>query len=1071
MAVGRKEHLDNKGRRMMTQKATRCEPRACIANAMRIFLSGAFIALLFTPAAQAWTANWIWQSVDGPVNTWLCLRKTVTLSAKPTVAPTRIAAENKYWLYVNGQLVVPGGGMDIRPDLTNTYYDSLDLAPYLVAGNNIIAVLVWHKGGNNGYSQHMVAKGGFLFESALSGATPAAIISDNTWKVLVHPSFAQTTQSQQWSAYKWVEYPVSYDARNSPGDWTALSFSDNAWAAASQKGVPPAAPWNSLVYRTIPFHKLPVATAYLNQASLPTSFSKNTTFTGQVGINTQGYAYLRITAPAGVYVAIRMNEWYTENYVTTSGTQEYTTYQWQNTSGQPWSAHDVEYAFTNVTGTVTITSVNFQQFSFATDCIGSFSCNNTRLNTLWTKCRNTSYVCMHDQFFDCPDRERGQWWGDVSEQILYSFYLWDSNASLLAKKGLRELMNTQKTDYSLYTTAPGTDFELPDQNLAAVASICDYFLYTGDSALVRELYPKVATYIKNYVAGTRDGSGMLILRDGPWNWIDWGNNMDIQTGSANTVVNGLFVRLMDAAKVMATVCGNSADVTTYNGYETSVRNNFNTYFWNAKSKAYVFDRLNGAQSTTIDDRSNAWGVLAGVTDSAKQAGVLRILNSQQNASPYQERYIEDAMFVMGKDREALTRMLSFYQPNINSWSTTMWENSDASGSNNHAWAASACYLLGAYVTGILPTAAGYSTYHVLPLLGNLTAASVIVPTVKGLITSSDSLTGNQFVMHLTSPSATIATVGIPQRDSATILSVSANGTTIWQNGSFLGGVTGIASAAEDARFLKFTAAPGTWTFAATYNKSVPAVNLALGAKVTGCTSLESSDWGMAKLTDGITTSVTGSMGYTSDPTQGGPNNHECVTIDLGKNTAFNRIKIYPRTDVKSTTGGAPNWPANYTIQVEPDGGSYAIVQTVTNDSNNTAQPKTCDFTGQNARYIKIDVTKLGVPASDEAGNYRLQLAEVEAYNIVTVSSQPRTAGIVPAKALGMTMNSRQIVFHVACLGAYALRVFDAAGKTHAIYRGRDQGSFVLARTMLSRGVYFAQLTSAGESVVKEIAAF
>jgi len=40
------------------------------------------------------------------------------------------------------------------------------------------------------------------------------------------------------------------------------------------------------------------------------------------------------------------------------------------------------------------------------------------------------------------------------------------------------------------------------------------------------------------------------------------------------------------------------------------------------------------------------------------------------------------------------------------------------------------------------------------------------------------------------------------------------------------------------------------------------------------------------------------------------------------------------------------------------------------------------------RYIKIDVTKLGVPASDEAGNYRLQLAEVEAYNIVTVRHNP-----------------------------------------------------------------------------------
>jgi hypothetical protein len=875
--------------------------------AMTLLLSFCICLCSALPGFAAWTAQWIWQSADGPANTWLCMRKTVTLSAKPTAAPTRIAAENKYWLYVNGQLVVPGGGLDVRPDLTNTYYDSIDLAPFLVSGSNVIAALVWHKGGNDGYSQRMVAKGGFLFESELSDATPATIISDNTWKILVHPSFAVTAQQQQnygGAAYKWVEYPVSFDARNTPGDWTAISFSDNAWTSASQKGIPPAAPWNTLVYRTIPLHKMPVATAYLNQSSLPASFSGNTTFTGQMGINTQGYAYLKITAPAGVKVAIRMNEWYTENYTTTSGTQEYTTFQWQNTSGQPFSAHNVEYAFTNVTGTVTINDVHFMKSGYNADYLGSFTCDNARLNTLWTKCRNTSYVCMRDQFYDCPDRERGQWWGDVSEQILYSFYLFDDNASLLAKKGLRELMNTEKTDHSLYTTAPGTVFHLPDQNLAAVASIGDYFLYTGDSALVRELYPKVATYIKNYVAGTRDGSGMVILQNGPWNWIDWGNNMDIQTGSANTVVNGLFVRLLDAAKVMAAVAGNSADVATYSGYQTSVRNNFNTYFWNANSNAYVFDRLNGTQSGTIDDRSNAWAVLAGVTDATKQANVLAVLNSKQNASPYQERYIEDAMFVMGKDSDALTRMQSFYQAHINSWSTTMWENQGANGSNNHAWAASPCYLLSAYVSGIKPVAAGYTSYQVLPMMGNLSAVSTTVPSVKGTITSIDSLFTTRFSMHLTSPAGTQALVGIPRKHAW--LSVTANGSAVWNQGSFLTGVNGVSGAGIDSQYIKFNVAPGSWVFEALMTPS----------------------------------------------------------------------------GVKGFSG------------------------------NNT------------------------IPAAH-------------------------------ANALLLTVNQNRIAFSVVARGSYTLRVFDAAGKTYAIYRGHDQGYVDVTSTMLSRGVYFAMLKHAqGTSTIK-----
>jgi len=778
------------------------------------FFSSCAAALLALPlplGAQNWTANWIWQSADGPVNTWLCLRKTVTLSAAPASAPTRIAAENNYWLYINGRLVVPGGGLDLRPDLTNTYYDSIDIAPYLDSGKNVIAALAWYKGGIDGYSQIMAAKGGFLFESHIAGATPAAIVSDNTWKALVHPSFSKTGQSREWDEYKWVQYPVMYDARNSPGDWTGLSFSDSAWAAATRKGVPPAAPWNKLVHRTIPMHTSFAPVSYKNQSSLPASIATNATMRGNVGMNIQGRAYLKITAPAEVSIAIRMNEWYTERYITSSGTQEYTTYQWQNSSGQPWSAHEVEYAFTNVKGTVTIESLKFVQSGYDADCVGAFDCSDPRLDTLWTKCKNTSYVCMRDQFYDCPDRERGQWWGDVSEQLLYNFYLYDPKAWLLAKKGFRELMNTQKPDYSLYTTAPGISYHLPDQNVAAVTSLYDYFMYTGDSALIRELYPKAAAFIKNYAAASRDKSGMLILKDGPWNWIDWGDKLDIKTGGACTVVNGLFVRLMDAAKAMALIAGSTADTAVYNGFQISVRNNFNAYFWNATAKAYVFGRFNSVQSDTIDDRSNAWAVLAGAADSAKGACVLSILNKQQNAGPYQERYIEDAMFVMGKDSAAIARMLSYYKPDIDAWSTTMWERMGSIPSNNHAWAASPCYLLGAYVAGIKPLTAGFSTYRVMPMLGPLNAVSVSVPTKYGIISAIDSLQSDRFTMRLNSPQGTQAVVGIPRRGAWQM--ITANGAMVWKLGKF-GTITGIAGVGADSQYITFNVAPGEWKFVA-----------------------------------------------------------------------------------------------------------------------------------------------------------------------------------------------------------------------------------------------------------------
>jgi hypothetical protein len=93
-----------------------------IAKGLMIFVL--FIPFLFNTSysyAQSWSAHWIWTSDQGPNNTWLSFRKKVTLSAQPSKTPTRIAAENKYWLYVNDVLVV------VRSHLTELTYKQVTI--------------------------------------------------------------------------------------------------------------------------------------------------------------------------------------------------------------------------------------------------------------------------------------------------------------------------------------------------------------------------------------------------------------------------------------------------------------------------------------------------------------------------------------------------------------------------------------------------------------------------------------------------------------------------------------------------------------------------------------------------------------------------------------------------------------------------------------------------------------------------------------------------------------------------------------------------------------------------------
>jgi len=964
-------------------------------------------------STQPWVANWIWTSSQGPDNTWLSLRKKVTLDAKPTTAITRIAAENKYWLYVNEKLVVSDGGIEVHPDLQNTYYDEIDLAPYLQSGDNIIAVMVWYKGGVSGYSQRSVGNGGFLFESKLVGTSTTSIVSDNTWKFIENKAFkkgsynykfgvsgtitfnsatfgdpvpnvvkygyyrtvgstgpfikcanenqsyplngacdvAFGTEENQFKPagdIKWVAWPLSYDARDEIDGWRTFSFNDASWSSAVIKGVPPVSPWMKLVHRTIPFMKDYGLSEYQNQAILPTSIRTNLTITGQLGINIQGSPYLKVDAPAGVRIRMILNDFYWQEYVTKAGVQEFECFQWQNSS-----SHTVKYEFSNVTGPVTIMGLKFRQTSYNTTIIGRFASNDSALNTLWTKSKNTSFVCMRDIFYDCPNRERSQWWGDVSQQILYSLYIYDqASSSLLTKKGFRELMNTQKTDGSLYTTAPNDRFHLPDQNMAAVSMIWKYYQYTGDIELIKEIYPQMKKFIQ-YCAKTSNSDGMLILQTGNGisNWIDWGDNKDIVDGSANTIFNAIYIVLLDGMKNIATDLGQTADFSYYQGLQTKVKNNFNTYFWNGS--AYAFHSKNGIKSTIVDDRSNAWAVLAGMADDAKKAGVLKVLKTRTDAGPYQEMYIEKAMLQIDPNA-GLDRMRSRYSTMITNWSSTLWEEFPANNSsNNHAWSAGPLYNLSAIVLGIEPIKVAYNEFSFLPKLADLKQISGTVPSPHGDIKASCSINtdNDTLVQELTSPSNTICLIGVPKQafgQSRTLKEIKIGSTLIWQNGAAAENVSGIQFYQEDSQYILFKVQPGTWSFCSVANEPTNAGIRAIVAPETqtGLSNAESIKVNV--FNENKTAQNTIPISYSIN--NGIEVNDIIATIPAQSNVDF---VFAQKADMSA--------PGKYTIaiKINPLGDTYAnddtLSTSITNYAVNSDWALLC--TGKVGEKIRIDDAK------------------------------------------------------------------------------------------------------------------
>ena len=116
-------------------------------------------------AESGWKAHWInTERCQSETNTWLAFRKTVHIDKVPQTLTARIAADSKYWLWINGRLVVFEGGLKRGPSPYDTYYDPVEIAPYLQNGENTIAVLVWHFG-KSGFSHVNSGLAALLFEA------------------------------------------------------------------------------------------------------------------------------------------------------------------------------------------------------------------------------------------------------------------------------------------------------------------------------------------------------------------------------------------------------------------------------------------------------------------------------------------------------------------------------------------------------------------------------------------------------------------------------------------------------------------------------------------------------------------------------------------------------------------------------------------------------------------------------------------------------------------------------------------------------------------------------------------
>ena len=202
---------------------------------------------------NTWSAFWI-TAPNAPAKTYgvYYFRKKISLSESPDSFIVHVSADNRYVLIINEKFVSLGPA---RNDLFHWNFETVDIAPYLVKGDNIITATVWNDGEYRPEGQ-ISNRTGFLFQG--NTANEEIINTNTSWKCFKNTAYTPLTGIGYNTYY--VSGPGELvDMNKMPDGWQKNNFDDNAWPnavkahwrGATPKGNVDIAEW-MLVPSTLP---------------------------------------------------------------------------------------------------------------------------------------------------------------------------------------------------------------------------------------------------------------------------------------------------------------------------------------------------------------------------------------------------------------------------------------------------------------------------------------------------------------------------------------------------------------------------------------------------------------------------------------------------------------------------------------------------------------------------------------------------------------------------------------------------------------------------------------------------
>lgn len=702
-------------------------------------------------------------------------RKSFTLDAKPETFIVHVSGDNRYKLFVNGTEVSQGPA---RGDLYFWNFETADLAPYLVAGHNVVSALVWNDGRYKPEAQ-ITYLTGFI----LQGDDPeeAILNTNDSWKVIKDESYQPLP----------VHVPGYYvagsgefvDMNKNVSGWTSPDFDDSGWSKPRLlgPGIPKDAAVDSEGWMLVP-SPLPqvemtrqrlFTTRSAQGVKVPQGFpasktdvvipahSKAAVLLDQ-GFLTDAYPTLVFSGGHGASITMAYAEALynvsqqngrrmlskgnrneiegkifigkADSLLSNGGpNQSFTTLWWRTyrylelrvyTQDEPITINDLYGTYTG--------------YPFVPRA--SLRTSDAGINKILEIGWRTARLCAFETYMDCPYYEQLQYVGDTRVQAMVTMYNTDDDR--LVKNALTLIDHSRIPEGITLSRYPtDLDQQIPTFSLWWIGMLHDYFMYRQDSLFVKDRLPgtrEVLSFFQHYQQA--DGS----LKDVPyWIYTDWVDHEGWKSGMApagkdgeSAVLDLQLIWIYEQAAEMEAKYGLMDFSRLYLKKADQLKQTVMKKYWDAGKGLFA----DTDEKDLYSQHANSLAILSGVVSGDQATTIAKKLLSDTTlaqASIYFKYYLHQALTKAGLGDDYLG-WLGKWRENINMGLTTWAESSDVgtARSDCHAWGSSPNIELYRILLGIDSDAPGFARVKVEPHLGTITNISGAMPHPNGMISVS-----------------------------------------------------------------------------------------------------------------------------------------------------------------------------------------------------------------------------------------------------------------------------------------------------------------------------------------------